>query len=202
MSRNTKFPRVFLWTGSLAIILAVVAALVIQRAHHSRADLPVYGTVPAFSYLNQDGQPFDRSDLEGKITVLEFFFTSCQGPCPVMNMRMAELYKQYQGTDAVQFVSISVDPARDSLTALKAYSHRYGVTDHRWNFLRGPLKEVEDLSTNGFKLGGNFPSGHSTRFVLIDGKARIRGYYRSLDQASLEVLRDHIRQLARAQRQT
>jgi len=202
MSNKSKFPKIFLWAGSLAIILAIVAAVVIQRAHHSRADLPVYGTVPDFTYVNQDGQPFDQSDLQGKVTVLEFFFTSCQGPCPVMNMRMAELYKQYQSTDAVQFVSISVDPARDSLTALKAYSHRYGVTDHRWNFLRGPLQDVEDLSVKGFKLGGNFPAGHSTRFVLIDGDGRIRGYYRSLDQASLGVLQDHIRLLARARGQT
>lgn len=199
MSNHSKFPKIFLWAGSLVIILAIVAAVVIERAHHSTAELPVYGTVPDFAYVNQDGQPFNQSDLEGKVTVLEFFFTSCQGPCPVMNMRMSELYKQYQGTDAVQFVSISVDPARDSLSALKAYSHRYGVTDHRWNFLRGSLQDVENLSVNGFNLGGNFPTGHSTRFVLIDGKGQIRGYYRSLDQASLEVLEDHIRLLARAQ---
>ncbi|HKJ68724.1 MAG TPA: SCO family protein [bacterium] len=196
MTNKRQFPKIFLWIGAAVVILAVVSAVIIRHARESRTDLPVYATVPEFTFVNQDSISFGSEDLQGKITVLDFFFTNCQGPCPMMSMKMAELYDQYAGAQKVQFVSISVDPARDSLAALQSYQSRYGVSDQRWNFLRAPIGEVRDLSVNGFMLGGDFPMGHSTRFVLIDPQNRIRGYYSSLEDASIEVLRNDIRTLA------
>ncbi len=196
MENKRQFPKIFLWIGAAVAILAVAAAVVIRQAQESRADLPVYGTVPEFTFVNQDSIPFGSADMQGKITVLDFFFTNCQGPCPVMSTKMSELYDQYGSSEVVQFVSISVDPERDSLAALQSYGNRYGVTDQRWNFLRAPIEKVRNLSVDGFMLGGDFPMGHSTRFVLIDTHNRIRGYYSSLEDTSIEVLRNDIRALA------
>jgi len=196
MTDKRSFPKVFVWGISVVILLAVIAWIVINQAEKSRADLPEYGAVPNFEFVNQDGDPFGTEEITGKITVLDFIFTNCQGPCPVMSSKMSQLYQQYSNTDQVQFVSISVDPERDTLEALKAYGKRHGVNDHRWNFLRAPIDSVRDVSVNGFSLGGNFPMGHSTRFVLIDPDGTIRGYYRSLDDESIEALKRDIKALA------
>lgn len=197
MSESRSFPRIFLWGFAIVIILAAVAAYVIRQANQSRADIPVHGTVPAFEFVNQDGEPYGSEELQGKITILDFIFTNCEGACPVMSRAMSGLYEDFSNTDRVQFVSISVDPARDSLAALRKYAKRYEVTDDRWNFLRTEIDSVKWLAREGFSLSDEFPMGHSTRFVLIDRNLRIRGYYRSDDDASIGVLKRHIRELAR-----
>jgi len=196
MNSRTNFSKIFMLIGGVVVVLAIIAGVIIQQAQQSQAALTTYGTVPEFTFVNQDGEDFGSEQMEGKITVLDFFFTNCQGPCPLMSTEMKALYDQYSATDEIQFVSVSVDPARDSLAALQEYRSRYGVTDHRWNFLHAPIEEVRDLSVNGFMLGGDFPMGHSTRFVLIDSQNRIRGYYNSLEDASMDVLQNHIRVLA------
>jgi len=190
-----KLPPVLLWGSIGVFIMAVIALFVIWQANRSRADIPVYGKVPQFEFVTQNSNSFGRNNLNGKITVLDFFFTNCQGPCPIMSTKMGWLYDQYSDAPNVQFVSVSVDPARDSLAALQAYAKQQGVTDNRWVFLHGDLKDVENLSVQGFKLGGNFPMGHSTRFVLIDEQGRIRGYYTGTDDASIDVLKTHLNQL-------
>lgn len=197
MSENRSLPTVFVWGVSVVIILAVFAWIVINQAEKSRADLPEFGSTPTFEFVNQDGNPYGSKDFAGKITVLDFIFTNCQGPCPIMSSKMSKLYEQYSNAEQVQFVSISVDPDRDTLEALKAYGQRHGVKDNRWNFLRAPIDSVRNVSVNGFSLGGNFPMGHSTRFVLIDPEGTIRGYYRSLDDASIEELKTDIKALAK-----
>ena len=68
-----------------------------------------YGTVPAFQFTNQNGQPFGSAQLAGKIWIADFVYTTCPGPCPMISGRMSELQKPLEKTD-VHLVSFSVDP--------------------------------------------------------------------------------------------
>jgi len=192
-----NMPKIFIWFGAGVIIMGIIAAAVIGQAKKSQTDLPEYGEVPQFEFVNQDGEPYGLEDFKGKVSVLDFIFTNCPGPCPIMSSKMEDLYNYYDGAEQVQFISISVDPARDTLEALQAYAVRHSVDDDRWNFLRAPIDEVKTLSVEGFMLGGDFPMGHSTKFVLIDQQGQIRGYYRSMEDASLNALKTHIEALAR-----
>lgn len=197
MSREIAIAKTVLWFMLIVALLGVGALFVIDQAEKSRHELPVLSPVPAFQFTARNGESFGLGDLQGKINVVDFVFTNCQGPCPIMSTNMAELYKFYTPSPGVQFVSISVDPARDSLEALQAYAERYGVTDYRWRFLRGPLEEVRELSEAGFFLAADqLPMGHSTKFILVDQQGRIRGYYDSADHESLDRLREHIHALA------
>jgi protein SCO1/2 len=152
--------------------------------------------VPEFSFTTQEGRTFTLSGMKGKINVMDFIFTSCPGICPVMSARMSELYQAFHSTDKVQFVSISVDPDRDSLETLKRYAGRYGVHDQRWIFLRAEMPQITDLYENGFKLSGMLPAEHSAKLILVDGKGIIRGYYDSQDEISMRILQTHISALA------
>jgi protein SCO1/2 len=175
--------------------LSVSALIVLDLANKSRSDLPLLGDVPKFQFTERSGSAFGNNNMQGMINIVNFFFTTCQGPCPIMNARVAELYNQYSTTDQVRFVSISVDPKRDSLAVLRKYADDFGVTDNRWVFLRGEIEEVHRVSEKGFMLAGELPIIHSTKLILVDKNQKIRGYYDSFDEESLRLLTVHVREL-------
>ncbi len=191
----TVMPRLK-WVIPALAFMIFIGVSVNYAADASRGALPVLGEIPEFHMTDQNGQPFGRDDMLGHITIVDFFFTSCPGVCPVLNGNMAELYRTLKGSDQVHFLSISVDPENDSLAALKAYAKDMGVDDNRWVFLRAPLPEVKQLCEQGFMLPAEkLPMGHTTRFTLVDARGRIRGYYDGMDQTSIKVLLGNLRLL-------
>jgi len=178
----------------MLIFLGVSATWVISKATQSVQILPeVIKQVPSFSMTSHNGEPFNRDSLLNKISVLDFIFTSCPGPCPIMSNNMKKLYNQYKLHPDLQFISITVDPQYDSLDILKLYADANGVKDDRWKFLHSEMKKVKKLSTDGFLfMSDNLPAGHSVKFVLIDENANIRQYYNGTDEASISILRNHI----------
>jgi len=180
----------FAWKATLILIPLVTAGLLfwlrqIQVNHFSNRPLPSYGTVPKFELVNQDAQPFGSRELSGKIWIADFIFTTCPGPCPIISTRMSELQKPLGKSD-VHLVSFSVDPEKDTPEVLRVYADKLRKEPLRWDFLTGPLEAITSLSRDGFKLGiseGEQPESgpiHSTRFVLVDRRGTIRGYYDAL----------------------
>jgi protein SCO1/2 len=194
MHTNLKIKGLF-FSLIILFLLSVLALIVINLANKSREHLVILGEVPAFNFVERSGVSFGDENMKGKINIVNFFFTTCKGPCPIMNARVAELYKKYSTTDNVRFVSISVDPKRDSLAVLRQYADEFGVTDDRWLFLRGDLDEVHRVSEKGFMLAGDLPTIHSTKLILVDENRKIRGYYDSFDEESLRLLTVHVREL-------
>jgi protein SCO1/2 len=198
MKPKTVYPRAFFLIIAAMIVLAGLAAAVVDMANESRSRLPVWGQVPEFQFTTQIGRPFGTADMIGRLHVVDFIFTNCQSVCPVLASRFGELYRLYEGSDKVRLVSISVDPDRDSPAALQAYAALQGVTDDRWVFLRAPIEEVITLCESGFMLAAeNLPMGHTSKMILVDEQGRIRSYHDGLDAGHLEVLKANIRQLAR-----
>jgi protein SCO1 len=138
--------------------------------------LPVLGQIPQFELMNQQGRKFDRAALEGHVWVADFIYTNCEGPCPRMSSHMHSIQK---ATDAaVKLVSFTVDPQRDTPGALEQYGRKFAADDARWSFLTGDPAILDMLDHDAFKLGNLGASmDHSTRFVLVDKKGRVRGYY-------------------------
>jgi len=176
------------------VFLGFSASIVINKAVESTSVLPkVIRKVPSFNLLSNYGTNFTEDSLKNKITVLDFIFTSCPGPCPIMSGNMRELYKQYSFYPDLQFISISVDPEFDTKEVLIDYANLNEVTDKRWKFLRGEMNKIKRLSTDGFMfMSDNLPAGHSVKFVLIDYNGNIRQYYDGTDKASISILRNHI----------
>ncbi len=198
MNYKGSVKSIFLFVIIALIIMATLVCWVISEAEKSRYQIPVLGQLPEFKFTDQDGRPFGLSDMKGKITVMDFIFTRCQGPCPVMASHFSRLYQLYHGSDIVQLLSISVDPDYDTDSVLKAYADRHGVTDNRWIFLRAPLDSIVAFSEQGLMIAADresLPGGHSTRFTLIDSEGRIRGYYDGLDDAAITRLKNNINRL-------
>ena len=138
--------------------------------------LPVLGDVPQFELTSQRGQKFSSAVLAGHVWIADFVYTNCQGPCPRMSSRMRAL--QGATNPDVHLVSFTVDPERDTPDVLEAYGKRFAADDSRWSFLTGSKDTLNVLDHDAFKLGSiGAEMDHSTRFVLVDRKGRIRGYY-------------------------
>lgn len=177
---------------------ALLALCALALAGCSRPDLPVFGQVPRFTLTAQNGSPFDSRELAGKIWVADFFFSRCTGPCPRMGSQMRWVAQQVKELGPrVRFVSFTVDPEHDTPAVLGAYARRFRAAVAEWHFLTGPQPALQELDRDVFKLGdvdGTFM--HSTRFVLVDARGRIRGYYESDQPEGLGPLVRDIRRLA------
>jgi protein SCO1/2 len=160
-------------------------ATVQKPAASSELNLPL----PEFQMTDQEGRAFKRTQLNGKVWIANFIFTSCAGICPEMTQKMAQLQKTLPAE--IEFVSFSVDPARDTPRVLKQYGKQWGADFKRWHFLTGPEAAIRWVAQEGFRLSyaegtdPNEPVIHSVRFVLVDKTGVIRGYYDSSDQTKL-----------------
>lgn len=176
---------------AIETVLALISVLALLglglwywNARHA-VQLPVVSRVPEFSFTTEEGAPFTRADLQGRVSIVDFVFTTCGGTCPMMSTKMSELQTELRGDVRVQFVSVSVDPETDTPAVLAAYGKGYGAVPGKWFFLTGDKQAIFTLTRSGFHLGldteGLDAIIHSQKFVLVDANADIRGYYDSDD---------------------
>ena len=177
----------------------------ITRPEKALEGLGDFGTVPDFSLVERSGNSLNLSDLHGKIWIVNFIYTNCPDTCPLQSAEMANLQGELAHEATLRLLSITVDPERDTLQVLSRYADRFGADPQRWLFLTGEKEEIYRLAQQGFRLsavpvskgeGNDDPIFiHSSRFVLLDDKAQIRGYYDSSDAQALRRLRRDLRTL-------
>ena len=186
-----------LWTVLALTLAGVLGAFGVSQMapvdlKQTPQRLATYGPVPSFKLVNQAGRPFESASMKGRVWIVDFIFTSCAGTCPQMTQRMARLQRKLPSE--IEFVSISVDPARDTPPVLAKYAKQYGAQEDRWHFLTGDVRTIAPLVQEGFRLSiaeGKSPEEpiiHSIRFVLVDRQGRLRGYYDSTEPVILEEL--------------
>ena len=164
----------------------------------SAPDLPKLGQVDRFQLTDQTNRTFDSANLQGKVWVADFFFTTCPGPCPRMSSQMHQVQMALE-KDGIQLVSMTVDPAHDSPEVLDTYSKTYKASAGVWHFLTGEKAALNHLSKDVFKLGvvdGSLE--HSTRFVLVDRTGQIRGYYLTSEPDAISRLIEDARGLLKS----
>lgn len=157
----------------------------------------IWHTVKNISLTNQLGKQVNLYDIKGKTIVLDVFFTSCGSICPALTKNMSKMQQSFLkggntrqkiDTSLVHFISLTIDPKRDSVARLKAYADAYGVVHDNWWMLTGNKDSIynfifEELKVDKYEpdmeISPDFP--HTGRFVLIDKNYQIRGYYNGLD---------------------
>src|SRR5580692_5689518 len=140
--------------GLAALLLTLAPTLV--RWLLARPAPQVYGHLPAFHLVNEQGQPVTQSSLLGHVTVVDFIFTRCPSSCPRLTARMAELQGRLaRSKSGARLVSISVDPENDTPAVLAAYAARAQADPGRWSFLTGTAQDVESVVVSGFTGTGS-----------------------------------------------
>jgi protein SCO1 len=192
----------------VAVILAIVSTLgaggcmksgetAQQTPQKTASTLPVIKAAPVFSGTNALAGSFQSAQLKGSVWLAYFFFTSCAGPCPAMNARIASLQKNFTDKN-VRFVGVSVDPDTDTPQALNAYGKRYNADWSRWQMVQMPIDSVKSIAVQGFLLAQGAeddPNLHSTRIVLVDKRGMIRGYFDGLDEIEAAKLEKGVREV-------
>jgi protein SCO1/2 len=182
-------------TTPLAFCLTL-ALLVLSSGCSISSGLPVYGTVGPFALIAEDGKPFTLDELVDRVWVADFIFTTCNGPCPRMSTHMHKLQEMTRDVPDVQLISFTIDPDRDTPDVMQAYAKRYKADNRRWRFVTGEKAELRKVSLDSFRLQDiGVKLEHSSRFVLVDRKNRIRGYYDTTDTNFLNELVSDIRKL-------
>ncbi|MBA6152254.1 SCO family protein [Gelidibacter maritimus] len=136
--------------------------------------------VPEFSFTDQNGNTVSNKDYEGKVYVLEFFFTTCPSICPKMNANMVDIQNTFPNEKDFGIASFSITPHIDTPEVLKAYAEQNGITSPNWHLMTGDVDEIYKLANEGFYLytakdenaDGGFE--HSGNFALIDKNGYIR----------------------------
>lgn len=174
---------------------AVAAFAALAACGRGRA--PEYAVLPDFSLTAVGPEretPFRKADMLGRVWVVDFIFTHCSGPCPLLTQRMASL--QSALPESVGSLTVTVDPGADTPERLRAYAKAYGASSRRWLFLRGGVKDTYELMYAGFRLPISLDAKaeqgarviHSTRLVLVDQRGAIRGYYDGLSDSDADSL--------------
>jgi protein SCO1/2 len=162
-------------------------------------DLVKFNKVPDFEFTNQEGVTITNKTYEGKVFVVEFFFSTCPSICPIMNQKMLTIQDSFFGNPEFGIASISITPEIDTPEILKKYAKNNGITHKNWHLLTGMSEEiVYTLSNKGFKLfagkGDEEHGGfeHSGLFALVDKDGYVRSrkddfgnpimYYRALEE--------------------
>ncbi len=151
--------------------------------------------IPEFSLINQLGENITEQDLEGKITIVDFFFTSCPGICPKMTANMTLVQEAFLNDENIMILSHSVTPKYDSISVLKEYAFEKGVVDGKWHLLTGDREEIYLLGRNEYFVEEDLgiakdPNDflHTENFILIDGDRHIRGIYNGLNKTAISQL--------------
>lgn len=150
--------------------------------------------IPEFRLITQENKERGKSEMNGKITIVDFFFTSCPSICPVMSTEMERVDDAFRNEKDVQIYSISIDPEFDTPEILASYAQKHLATPDKWFFLTGDKSEIYNLARCGFILptldGMGDPEEfiHSDKFVLIDDIGRIRGYYSGTNREEVDRL--------------
>ncbi|MBK7977376.1 MAG: SCO family protein [Deltaproteobacteria bacterium] len=188
-----------------AVGLTVIAMRQVPGRGSSR--IPVLGEVPEFTLVDTEGRPFGSRELAGRTYVANFFFTRCPSICPV-HMQSAKALAALvseRAAGAVTLLSITVDPENDTPEVLREYGRKLGVAEPAWKLLGGERSAIVGFAEGGLKVPvGEAPASgasvmdiaHTGRFVLVDGRGRIRGYYERSESRGMEELFEDARSIA------
>lgn len=178
----------FFW----AFIFSIFALHIIKELAMARRSAPApLVIVDDWQLLNQNGDTLGKKNLLGKVYVADFFFTSCPTICPKLTEAMKEIHKRFPDqTDQVSFVSITVDPERDTSEHLKLFMQNNGFNFNNWHGLTGDKKDIYDLAVNKMKLHvgekealkdqpGIYDIPHMGELILFDQNGNLRGLFKT-----------------------
>jgi protein SCO1/2 len=162
-----------------------ICSLALVCSGQGPSRLAVIGPMPAFSLTTQEGKRLGDRDVKGKVLLVSFIFTTCNGTCPATTHRMSQIHDELKRRGllkdgAAHFVSITLDPARDTPDALQRYMQLYDLNAADWSFLTGSVDQVQRvLSAWGMwaRPAANGQLDHPSRIFLVDRQGRIREIY-------------------------
>jgi protein SCO1 len=196
--------KVAIYVGFFAVLVLGFWYFLFEGTDTWKKRMPILNHVKPFIFYNQDGIMVTEKDLLGKVTVVEYFFTTCQGICPKMNVNMKNIYNKFNGNANFKILSHTCDPEQDSIPILKRYADSMKVDTKKWIFVTGRKDSLYFQARNSYLLDDPKNSLekiedqfiHTQFFALVDKDGQVRGQiYDGLQKADLAKLETDIERL-------
>lgn len=192
MSRKKK-----LYIGffvALALIFYFVLTLVIPGFGQVKS--PPVSFITPFSFTNQDGGTVTEKDVQGKVFVAEYFFTTCKGICPKMNNNLRKVYNELKDEPGFLILSHTNDPETDSVQQIKKYADSMNVDTKKWVFLTGRKDSLYKMARVSYTIDdpqNNLKSTyddflHTQFWALVDQNGDVRKIYDGLKESEVKML--------------
>ncbi len=195
--------KIFYISFFVFLALAFYFVLTTINPEMGKKRLPPISYVRPFSFVNQDGKMISNKDVEGKVYVAEFFFTTCPGICPDMNNNMRTVYEKFRDEPDFLILAHTSDPDNDSVSNLKYYADSMKVNTDKWIFLTGRKDSlyhmarvsytIDDPANNLKSIEDDFL--HTQFWALVDKKGNVKKIYDGLKKKEVRALVSDIRKL-------
>lgn len=190
-----------------ALIIVFIAALDFAVPGYFKSDSPPIGLVQPFVMTTQDGNKFTDKETIGKVTTVNFFFTTCTSICPRMHRNLEPVYEQFKNEPAFMMLSFTSDPERDIPTQLKNYTDRLKVDTKKWIFLTGRKDSLYALARNSYKIDDpkNYVASieddflHSQFIALVNKKGEVVSIYDGIKPSEVKQMAAKIQKLLKEQ---
>ena len=176
-AKISPMKRIWWYLGFFVLLLAGFWFFLFKDHDFSQSSLAVINpNVARFSFIDQNGKTVTESNVDGKVYVAEFFFTTCGNICPKMNANMRRIFDKYKNESGFMILSHTVMPETDSVPKLKAYERR---------MINGELRKspdgTYDIIADSAKINAKQPDNPNWRFLTGDKSelyrmARQQGY--------------------------
>jgi protein SCO1/2 len=197
MSRKSLFYLLFF------VVLIVGFYFVLKQVipGYGERSFQVLNQVKPFSFTNQNGKNVSEHDVQGKVYVAEYFFTSCTGICPILNGNMKTIYEKYKNEPDFLILSHTCNPETDSVATLKRYADSMDVDPAKWFFLTGSKESLYNAARVSYLLDDpknnmeniNEQFLHTQYFALVDKNGKVRKkIYDGLKKKELKELENDI----------
>ena len=196
--------RILGYTLFFIVLTATFLYFVFRGTDNWKTKLPVISYVKPFSFVNQDGVAVSERDLQGKVAVVEYFFTTCKGICPRMNGSLKKVYNEFKSEPDFMILAHTVEPETDSVARLKFYADSMKIDTKKWVLVTGRKDSLynsarssyllDDPKNNLEKIEDQFI--HTQFFALVDKKGQVRGgVYDALKEDEMKKLSKDIKGL-------
>lgn len=169
------------WPARILLLMLMAGTAHAHDVQHDQR-LPTIGQAPDFTLLSQDRMRVSLRDLRGKVVAIAFIYTYCTDVCPMLTDNMARVQEKL-GTafgTKIDFVSITVDPERDTPDVLKQYAENFGANLKGWSFLTGDPATVHEVGRKYGVIARKTADGdvdHTLLTSLVDPNGVLRVQY-------------------------
>ena len=199
--------KIFFYVGFLVVLITAFFLFLFSGTDYYKVKLPVMNYVQDFSFTGQDGNTINEHDVDGKVYVADYFFTTCKGICPKMNANLATIFEKFRNDSDFAIVSHTSLPETDTVPLLKAYEEKMiGKNPQfaaKWYFVTGTKDSLYKMARQSYLLDNDKNNSinikdhfiHTQFFALVDKQRRVRGIYDGLKDDELQRLQEDIEKL-------
>src|SRR6266516_300719 len=184
MQTTQSLCRLGMRAAAILMLVALVSPTLAPDAgyHGKEQRLPKIAPAPGFELTSQDGARITLAQFRDKVVAVTFIYTSCSDTCPVLTALMAHVQDQLGGDFGakIAFVSITVDPERDTPEVLKQYAGTFGANLNGWAFLTGAPGIIRDVTRQYGVFASKTAGGgvdHNFLTSLVDRRGVLRVQY-------------------------